>query len=86
MKKQARFNLLAATVVALGGFALTAPASAASSFGACDDMNAAIAEHASDCWASGGTSMSYSGNCGGSGYVLTTVCNIPTGGEDIPHT
>ncbi|MBB4636675.1 hypothetical protein [Longimicrobium terrae] len=85
MKKQARFNLLAATVVAVGGFALTAPASAASSFGGCEDMHAAIAEHASDCWANGGTSMSHNGRCGAGGYTLTTVCNIPTGGEDIPH-
>ena len=77
MNKRFGINLLAAAVIAVGGFALTGatPATAAV-FGGCEDMRAALQEDVNQCAGMGGTSLSYSGSCGSEGYTLSTTCHV----------
>jgi acyl transferase domain-containing protein len=76
MNKRMGINLLASSVIALGGLTLAGatPARAAEAFGGCENMRAAIEENASECWDLGGSRMTYSGTCSSSGYSLETNC------------
>lgn len=75
MTKRLGINLLAATVITVGGLALSeAPAHAAARYSKCDEMMAEIDENLQECADMGGTRMSYEGKCTSDFYSYTTVC------------
>ncbi len=70
-------NLFAAVIImaaSVGVSTTDAAEPVAVTYLSCADMAAALDSAAERCWDMGGSSLSYSGSCSDSGYVLSVTC------------